>query len=140
MPEFRPPAIAAIMVVLSGFAYVLYYLVFGGITYQFFTKQYYPGAQAVAMSLGFRFWLIELARGVLMTFAVLPAIYTLPMPRWAAAISVGIMLWIAGGGAQLLVPNMMMVSAQRYIHIAEILTQNVSLGITAVLLLRKKSN
>jgi hypothetical protein len=139
-PEFRSPAIAAIMIGLSGFAYVIYYLVFGGITYQFFTKQYYPGAQAVAMSLGFRFWLIELARGVLMTLAVLPAIYTLRMPRWAAAISVGVLLWIAGGGAQLLVPNMLMVPAQRYIHIVEILTQNVSLGITAVLLLRKKSN
>ena len=71
-PEFRSPAIAAIMIGLSGFAYVVYYLVFGGITYQFFTKQYYPEAQAVAMSLGFRFWLIELARGVPMTLAVLP--------------------------------------------------------------------
>src|SRR5215472_6896835 len=28
---------AALMTLLSGFAYVLYYLIFGGITYQFFT-------------------------------------------------------------------------------------------------------
>jgi len=47
-------------------------------------------------------------------------------------------LWITGGGAQLLAPNALMVTAQRYIHIVEILPQNFSLGITAVLLLRRK--
>jgi hypothetical protein len=44
-----------------------------------------------------------------------------------------------GGGAPPLVPKALMVSAQRYIHIVEIMTQNVSLGITAMLLLRRKS-
>jgi hypothetical protein len=137
-PELRPAGIVAALVVVSGIAYVVYYLIFGGIAYTFFTKQYYPGVQAVAESLGLRLWLIEIARGVLMTLAVLPAIYTLRMPRWAAAVSIGILLWIAGGGAQLLVPNLLMVPAQRYIHIIEILTQNALLGITAVVLLRKK--
>ena len=136
-PELRPAAIVAAMVVLSGFAYVVYYLIFGGITYTFFTKQYYPGVQAVAESLGLRLWLIELARGVMMTLALLPAIYSLRMPRWAAAISIGVLLWIVGGGSQLLVPNLLMVPAQRYIHIVEILTQNAGLGITAVLLMRR---
>jgi hypothetical protein len=75
---------------------------------------------------------------MLMTLAVLPAICTLRIPRWAAAISVGVLLWIVGGGAPLLVPNPLMVTAQRYIHIVEILTQNAALGITAVLLLRAK--
>jgi hypothetical protein len=45
-----------------------------------------------------------------------------------------------GGGAGLLVPNNLMVAAQRYIHIVEIMTQNVSLGITAVFLLRPKAS
>jgi len=138
-PELRPAAIVAAMVVVSGIAYVVYYLIFGGITFQFFTKQYYPDAQSVAMRLGMRFWLIELTRGVIMTLALLPAIYTLRMLRWAAAISIGVLLWIAGGGSQLLVPNLLMVPAQRYIHIVEILTQNVGLGITAVLLMRRRT-
>jgi hypothetical protein len=45
-----------------------------------------------------------------------------------------------GGGAALLVPNAMMVATQRYIHIVEIMTQNVSLRVTAVLLLRPGRN
>jgi hypothetical protein len=40
------------------------------------------------------------------------------------------------GGRSLLLPNTMMVSSQRYIHIIEIMTQNVLLGVTEVLLLR----
>jgi hypothetical protein len=74
-----------------------------------------------------------------MTLAILPVIYTLRLPRWQAAITVGLLVWIVGGAGPLLVPNPMMVTAQRYIHIGEIFTQNFSLGITAVLLLRPKS-
>ena len=48
------------------------------------------------------------------------------------------LLWVVGGAAPLLVPNALMVPAQRYIHIVEILTQNAALGITAVLLLRPR--
>jgi len=124
------------MVVLSGLAYVMYYLIFGWIAYAMFTKQYYPEAENIARSLGLRLWLIELARGILMTLAVLPAIYALRMRRWPAAIAIGALLWIVGGAAPLLVPNALMVPTQRYIHIVEILTQNAALGITAVLLLR----
>ena len=54
-------------------------------------------------------------------------------------LAVGAIAWIIGGGAALLVPNGMMVTAQRYIHIVEIMTQNVPLGITAVLLLRSRT-
>ena len=137
-PELRPAAIAAIMIGVSGLSYVLYYLIFGSITYQYFTRQYYPQGQAMVMSFGVaRFWLTELARGVLMTLAMLPVICTLRMPRWAAAVSVGILMWIAGGGSQLLVPNGLMVPAQRYTHIVEILTENAAFGFTAVLLLRR---
>jgi hypothetical protein len=73
-----------------------------------------------------------------MTLAVLPIIYTLRLPRWQAALAVGLLVWIVGGAGPLLVPNAAMVTAQRYIHIGEIFTQNFSLGITAVLLLRPK--
>lgn len=139
IPERRPIGISAVMVGLSGLAYVVYYLIFGSITYQFFTRQYYPDAQKMVSELGWWFWGIELARGILMTLAVLPIIYTLRMRRWPAALGVGALLWIAGGVAPLLVPNAQMTLAQRYIHIVEILTQNASLGITAVLLLRRNS-
>jgi hypothetical protein len=140
-PEDRPvphssPARAILMVFLAGFSYLIYYEVFGGITFQFFTKQYYPHAAEQAMALGIWFPIYQWARGVAMTLAALPIIYTLRLPRWQAALTVGLLVWIVGGGAPLLVPNGAMVTAQRYIHIVEILTQNFSLGVTAVWLLR----
>jgi len=139
MPAHRPPTIAAVMVWLSGIAYVVYYLISGSITYQFFTRQYYPDAPRMVAELGWWFWAIELARGILMTLAVVPIIYTLRMRRWHAALAVGAMLWISGGASPLLIPNELMTPVQRCIHIVEILTQNAPLGITAVLLLRPRS-
>jgi hypothetical protein len=136
--ERRPVASTAFMVGLSGLAYVVYYLIFGSVTYQFFTRQYYPEAPQIVAQLGLWFWVIELGRGILMTLAALPIIYTLRMRRWPAALAVGMLLWVVGGAAPLLVPNAAMTAAQRYIHIVEILAQNMSLGITAALLLRPK--
>ena len=136
--EHRPIMMAVPMVLLGGLSYVLYYFVFGAIAFQFFTKQYYPHAVEQVGALGHWFWVYQWGRGLLMTLAVLPVIYTLPMPRWKAAIVVGLMIWIVGGGVALLVPSTLMVSAQRYAHIVEIFTQNVSLGLTAVWLLRPK--
>jgi len=131
---------AVFLIFLSGFAYVVYYLIFGSITYQFFTKSYYPGATETVSRIGvWFFWGIELARGVLMTLAVLPIIYTLRMKRWHAAIVVGTIIWICGGPALLLVPNEAMGVRQRVIHTVEIFTENFPLGVTAVLLLRPKS-
>jgi hypothetical protein len=74
-----------------------------------------------------------------MVLAVLPVIYTLRLPRWKAAILIGLLVWIVGGAAPLLVPNTGMVTLQRYEHIVEIFTQNFSLGFTATMLLRRKS-
>ena len=136
LPERQSGWVAVVMVVLSGLAYVLCYLIFGWITYTVFTHQYYPWGHDYAQSLGLGLWLAELARGIAMTLAVLPVIYTLRMGRWRAAIAVGALLWVVGGVSPLLVPNPLMVPAQRCIHIVEILTQNASLGIAAVLLLR----
>lgn len=129
----------AFMTLLSGFAYVLYYLAFGAITYQFFTRSYYPDAQQSVARLGLWFWGIQLARGVLMTLAVLPVILTLRMKRWHAAIVVGLLIWIIGGLALLVFPNELMGGTQRLIHTVEIFTQNFSLGVTSVLLLRPRS-
>jgi hypothetical protein len=136
--ERRPIAGTASMVLLCAFAYVVYYLIFGAIAYQFFTRDYYPEAARIVERLGLWFWVIQIWRGVLMTMAVVPVIFTLRMSRRDAAISVGMLLWIAGGVAPLVVPNDVMGTAQRFIHIAEILTQNALLGITAVVLLRPK--
>ncbi|HSS96615.1 MAG TPA: hypothetical protein VLK33_06290 [Terriglobales bacterium] len=127
------------MVLVAGVVYLLCYLVFGGITYQFFTKVYYPNPSALVGNLGIWFWVMELGRGVLMVLAVLPVIYTLRMSRGQLAIVVGVLLWIAGGLALLIPPNGMMVPVQRMIHVVEIFTQNLPLGAVAVLLLRPKS-
>jgi len=136
--ELRSADKVALLVVVCGIAYVLYYLVFGAITYRFFTKGYYPDAPQQVARLGVWFWVIQIGRGVLMTLAVLPVISTLRMSRVQAALAVGLLIWVAGGAAPLLLPNALMGPTQRFIHTIEILTQNVSLGITAVLLLRAK--
>jgi hypothetical protein len=137
--EHRSAPLGIPMVLLSGLSYVLYYLVFGAIAFQFFTKKYYPHAAEQVGALGNWFWVYQWGRGLLMTLAVLAVIYTLRLPRWKAALAVGIMIWIVGGGAPLLVPSALMVPAQRYMHIVEIMTQNVSLGMTAVWFLRPKT-
>jgi hypothetical protein len=137
VPRRSLPA-TAFMLLACGVAYAIYYLIFGAITYQFFTKGYYPEAVDVAQRLGLWLWVIQVGRGVLMTLAVLPAIHTLRLARWPAAIAIGALIWVAGGAAPLLPPNDFMGTAQRMIHIVEILTQNASLGITAVLLLRPR--
>jgi len=137
--EHRSPVSAIALVAVCGVAYVLYYLIFGAITFQFFTKAYYPEATQIAMSLGRWFWVIQFGRGVLMTVAIMPVIYTLRMTRWQVALAAGALIWVAGGLAPLLVPNAFMGTTQRMIHIVEILTQNASLGITAALLLRPKA-
>ncbi|HEY6943874.1 MAG TPA: hypothetical protein VI431_01950, partial [Candidatus Acidoferrum sp.] len=130
---------AAIAVFFSALAYVLYYLVFGAITYQYFTKGYYPEAEQAVARLGLWFWGIQLARGLLMTLAVVPIMLALRMKRWHAAIVVGLMIWITGGLAPLVVPNEIMGARQRVIHMVEIFTQNFSLGVTAVLLFRPRA-
>lgn len=136
--QLRSAGKVALLVFICGLAYVLYYLIFGSITYQFFTKGYYPDAPRIVARLGIWFWLIQIGRGVLMTLAALPLIRSLRMSRMQAAIAVGLIMWVAGGAAPLLLPNPLMVPAQRFIHAIEILTQNLSLGITTVLLLRAK--
>jgi len=138
--EHRPVGISIPMVLLAGLSYVVYYQIFGMIAFQFFTKQYYPHAVEQVAALGAWFWAYQWGRGTLMVLAMLPIIYTLRLPRWQAALAVGLMVWIVGGAAALLVPNPMMIAAQRYTHIVEIMTQNVSLGITAVWLLRPKTS
>jgi hypothetical protein len=136
--EHRSVGSTIALVAVCGIAYVVYYLIFGSITYQYFTKGYYPEAAQTAQAMGIWFWVIEFGRGVLMTLAVIPAIYTLRMSRWQTAIAIGLIIWVAGGLAPLLIPNAMMGTTQRIIHVFEILTQNAPLGITAGLLLRPK--
>ena len=136
--QLRSAGKVALLVFLSGIAYVAYYLVFGSITYQYFTKPFYPDAPQLVARLGLWFWVIQLARGVLMTLAVVPVICTLRMTRLHAAIAVGLLLWVAGGAAPLLQPNPLMSTTARFFHVIEILTQNASLGLTAVWLLRSK--
>jgi len=63
----------------------------------------------------------------------------LRMERLQTAICAGMLIWVGGGLAPLIVPNELMGTAQRLVHIVEIFTQNFTLGLTAGLLLRPKS-
>jgi hypothetical protein len=137
--ERRPAGAAIPLVLVAGLSYIVYYWVFGAIAFLSYTKQFYPHAAEQVAALGGWFWPYQIGRGILMTLAVLPLIYTLRIKRWQAALVVGIVVWIVGGGGSLLVPNPLMVPAQRYAHILEIMAQNVSLGMTAVWLLRGKA-
>jgi hypothetical protein len=132
----RPARVTLAAIVACGFAYAIYYLITGAITFQFFTRGFYPDAIQQVAALGGWFWPMQISRGMLMAAAVLPIVYTLRVPRWPAAIVVGALVWIAGGLAPLLLPNEFMGGTQRIIHIVEILTQNAPLGITVVLLVR----
>src|ERR1700678_2778152 len=98
----RPPASTLARLLACGIIYLVFYEVTGAITYQFFTKVYYPEAVQIATSLGLWFWTIEFRRGVLMALAVVPAIYTLRMTRWQTAVAIGILIWVAGGLAPLI--------------------------------------
>ena len=135
----RPPLMTSAIVVACGCAYALYYLVSGAITYQYFTRGFYPDAPQQVAQLGGWFWVIQIGRGILMTMAVLPIVHTLRMARWHTALAVAAIVWVAGGLAPLLIPNDLMGTTQRIIHIVEIFSQNVALGITVVLLLRPRS-
>jgi len=136
--QLRSARMMVLMVVLCGIAYLVYYYIFGGITFFYFTKPYYPQAAQEARRLGWWFPAMQVGRGVLMTLAVLPAIHLLRVSRKQAALAVGLLVWVAGGLSPLLAPNAFMLPAQRFIHIIEIFAQNASLGVTAVLLFRRK--
>src|SRR5687768_2118018 len=59
----RPLAATVLMLAACGVAYAVYYLIFGAITYQFFTKGYYPEAMDVTQRLGLWLWVIQIGRG-----------------------------------------------------------------------------
>ena len=135
----RSLAKTAGILVICAVAYMVYYFVFGAITYHLFTRVYYPDAATLVGRLGLWFWGIQIARGLLMTLAVVPVVYALRMERLQTAICAGMLIWVGGGLAPLIVPNELMGTAQRLVHIVEIFTQNFTLGLTAGLLLRPKS-
>jgi hypothetical protein len=126
-----------LMLLAAGACYALYYFVFGAITFQFFTYKYYPDAVRVASSWGIWFWALQIGRGILMTLSILPVLFTLRLSRGKLAIVAGMIVWIAGGAAPLLIPMDLMTPLQRFIHVIEILTQNFSLGISAAYLLTR---
>ena len=103
--DHRKIAAIALLAPVCGIAYVVYYGIFGAITYQWFTRAYYPEATQIVEKLGWWFWGIQFARAVLMTIAVVPIVCTLRMRRFHAAIVVGAVIWIAGGLVPLLMPN-----------------------------------
>jgi len=139
--ETVAPKLAMIpaMIVASGISYAIYYFIFGAITFTFFTYKYYPDAVRLAQSWGMWFWVLQIGRGILMTLSILPLLYTLRLSRAKLAITAGMIVWIAGGAAPLLLPLDFMTPMQKFIHVIEILTQNFSLGFTAAYLLTRPS-
>jgi hypothetical protein len=133
-------AVIPAMIVAAGVCYALYYFVFGAITFQFFTYKYYPDAVRLAASWGIWFWVLQIGRGVLMTLSILPVIYTLRLSRLKLAVVAGMIVWIAGGAAPLLLPLDFMTPMQKFIHVIEILTQNFTLGVSAAYLLTRSAN
>src|SRR5260370_24138345 len=121
--EYRRAGATIAMVAICGIAYAIYYAIFGGITYQFFTKDYYPEATQIVARLGLWFWAIQIGRGALMTLVVIPVIYSLRMSRSQAAIVLGLLVWVAGGVAPRLPPSGFIATSQRIIHIVAVLTE-----------------
>ena len=81
--EHRRLVMAIPAVLAAGASYVVYYMIFGAIAFQFFTKQYYPHAVEQVAALGAWFWVYQWGRGTLMVLAVLPIIYTLRLTALA---------------------------------------------------------
>lgn len=139
-----PASSLTVRVLGSGLSYLACYYVFGAIVFFFFTKPYYTGAgpladaQKIALSFGWWFPLIQVGRGVLMTLGVLPIILSTRITRLRAAIYIGLLLWVVGGVAPLMVPSTIMPAELRLMHIGEIFTQNIPLGMIAVFLLRRR--
>jgi hypothetical protein len=129
-----------LLIIAAGIAYAIYYFIFGAITFKFFTYKYYPDAVQLAASWGMWFWVLQIGRGILMTLSILPILYTLRLSRAKLALTAGMVVWIAGGAAPLLIPMDFMTPTQRFIHVIEILTQNFSLGVTAAYLLRRTAS
>ena len=63
----RSVGMAIPMVLLAAFSYLVYYEIFGAITYQFFTKGYYPHAVEQVSAMGAWFFGYQIARGLVMT-------------------------------------------------------------------------
>jgi hypothetical protein len=135
--DSKTGAIVPAMIIAAGICYAIYYFIFGAITFQFFTYKYYPDAARQAASWGVWFWVLQIGRGVLMTISILPVIFMLRLSRAKLALVAGMIVWIAGGAAPLLMPIDFMTPAQKFIHVIEILTQNFSLGVSAVYLLTR---
>jgi hypothetical protein len=135
----QTPSMLPFMILASGICYAIYYLVFGAITFHAITYKYYPDAARLARSWGIWFWALQIGRGILMTLSILPVLFTLRLSRAKLAITAGMIVWIAGGAAPLLLPIEFMTPFQRFVHVIEIFTQNFSLGISAAYLLTRPS-
>jgi hypothetical protein len=143
-PTVRGARTTALAILPASVAYLVVYFIFGAIAYQVFTKPYYThqvaGGEAlnVAIPGSLVMWLpaIQIARGALLTIAVLPIIRTLRVSRASTAIIVGSVLWVVGGLAPLLVPGAYMPGMLRLYHTVEIFTQNFTLGVIVTWMMR----
>ena len=136
------------MVLPASILYLVVYFVFGGIFYLLLTKPYYThqvaGGEALNVNLsatvGAWFPLIQIARGALLSLAVIPIVRMLRVRRRSAALIVGSIIWVVGGLAQLVAPNDVMPGPLRFYHIGEIFTQNFTLGVGIVYLMRSRDS
>jgi uncharacterized membrane protein (DUF485 family) len=145
-PKLRSARMTAFAVLPASVFYLVVYFIFGGIFYAAFTKPYYTHQVAggellnVDLPVTVAAWLpfIQIARGALMTVAMIPIVRMLRLRRWSTAVVVGSIIWVVGGLAPLLPPNPIMPGILRLYHTLEIFTQNFALGVAVTLLMRGK--
>lgn len=121
-------------IVLCGLAYLLLYLVVGGISYAVFTQQYYTDPK-LASTLHLKpppsFGVIlplELARGCLFSLALIPIIVGVVMKRSRLALWLGLILVVVGDLVPMLQGQDLPLVLRVYTGV-EILFQNGPLGI-----------
>jgi len=127
---------------LCAVVYLFLYLVVGGITYEMFTKPFYqdpslPLKSGENIDLFSTLMPLQLVRGGLLAVAVFPLVRGLQVRRRTRAIILGLILWIVGGLAPLLLPNAYLPSTLRLYHAVEIFFQNFPFGVAIVRLLGK---
>lgn len=128
---------------LCGFAYLFLYLVVGGISYVAFTQTYYTDP-SLAEQLHLRppptFGVIlplELGRGFLFTFALIPLIVGVKMKQTRLALWLGLILVVIGDLVPMLQGQDLPVTLRVYTGV-EILFQNGPLGVLVGYLLSPK--
>jgi hypothetical protein len=131
-----PPATAVWKFVVSDVLYVLLYFAAGTIIFpfvrDFYTTQTVPSSgKIIALQL--------LVRGPIFIGVCLLLARLLVLPRWKAALAVGLAFTMLSGVAPLLMPNPFFPDSVRWVHLAEVTCSNFLFGAALRLLWTSKT-